>query len=651
MATYYVIPQVGGASDSNAGSKASPWLTLQKAANTMTAGDTLYAAGNWTYREQVTMATSGSSGSPLSFIGDITGEHTGYGGLVIITAHDSDDAVSTRASALNFNGKTLFEWKNCIFVGGTSFVIGNTAFASGTAYEGVVIENCVTVPTSSTYGVRVELNAGVTPTASGLKILRSTIHGGINLDWDSNGTAHVNLKILIDGCRIFSIGNLYGIIMTRTANGGAFSIGGVTITNNFIYGTNSYSIYATYFTNTTNVSYIFNNIVIGASVVAINFTLSSTGVLSAGNNVTSNVASAVSGANEHPGIKNRAAVLLGGLHDQHLYQAFGYSPYMPFEPMTTTGYTSPLIDTGHNDYAQTLDSYGNPRNMGRGTPVGNLYIMDGSDAAVTDPNNAWSNEANVVDVDASTYGSTNVTGSTSSNYIKAEGANAPASGGTIAKVQVRLANGINTGSPTGGCVVYTDGEAETLATLSVTPASSQEFSTWTDLSTPSGGWTWAKVQALEFRAYRTSASGTWRLYQIQIGVVTEQSAVDIGAVEARAQPVLDSTVYRLNTNSAKFPGAGYHNDLAEVVSGVAVKISRWVKWDANYAGTKPQMVISNIPGVDDITVTASGSADTWYELTTTFTPTASGAVLVKIKSNDASTNGNCWFADDSVTFP
>ena len=96
MATYYVIPQVGGASDSNAGSKASPWLTIGKAATTMVAGDTVYVAGDRTYRELVTPTNSGSSGSVISYIADLTGKHTGYGGSVIISAFDSNSAAPVR---------------------------------------------------------------------------------------------------------------------------------------------------------------------------------------------------------------------------------------------------------------------------------------------------------------------------------------------------------------------------------------------------------------------------------------------------------------------------------------------------------------------------------------------------------------------------
>jgi hypothetical protein len=56
-------------SDSNAGTQSAPWLTIQKAANTMVGGDTaIIQAGN--YAERVTVSRSGSSSAPIVFRAD-----------------------------------------------------------------------------------------------------------------------------------------------------------------------------------------------------------------------------------------------------------------------------------------------------------------------------------------------------------------------------------------------------------------------------------------------------------------------------------------------------------------------------------------------------------------------------------------------------
>ena len=89
MATYYV--GIGG-NDSNDGTSwSSRKLTLNGAEDIpVAAGDTVYV-GPGTYREMLTCDVSGSSGSPISYIGDYDGSHTdGVGGVVRITGSDND---------------------------------------------------------------------------------------------------------------------------------------------------------------------------------------------------------------------------------------------------------------------------------------------------------------------------------------------------------------------------------------------------------------------------------------------------------------------------------------------------------------------------------------------------------------------------------
>lgn len=61
--TYYVATN---GKDSNAGTQAAPWRTIQKAANVAAAGDTVYVRGG-TYHEKVIVKNSGAAGNYITF--------------------------------------------------------------------------------------------------------------------------------------------------------------------------------------------------------------------------------------------------------------------------------------------------------------------------------------------------------------------------------------------------------------------------------------------------------------------------------------------------------------------------------------------------------------------------------------------------------
>ncbi|VVB89784.1 Right handed beta helix region [uncultured archaeon] len=84
--TYYVATN---GNDGNSGSSSSPWRTIQHAADTVSAGATVYVMGG-TYNEKVTIKKSGSSGSYITFAAypgqtatiDGTGISLNYDGLI-----------------------------------------------------------------------------------------------------------------------------------------------------------------------------------------------------------------------------------------------------------------------------------------------------------------------------------------------------------------------------------------------------------------------------------------------------------------------------------------------------------------------------------------------------------------------------------------
>ena len=130
------------------------------------------------------------------------------------------------------------------------------------------------------------------------------------------------------------------------------------------------------------------------------------------------------------------------------------------------------------------------------------YYFDGSDATATDPGAVWTNDANAFDGLTSTSASVNTTGSTASNFLLAEGTNAPITGGAISQVLARVYATTTSGeiNPTMRAAIYTNALGELLGTPVKTGA--EGWGSYTALSTPSGGWTWQKVNDLEVKLYR-----------------------------------------------------------------------------------------------------------------------------------------------------
>jgi hypothetical protein len=135
---YYVAKN---GSNSNPGTEAQPWLTIQKAASTLVAGDTVYVKAG-TYREQVRPKNSGSAGNVITY--------AAYPGNTVII-----DGTGLRGGS-DFNG--LFEISGTPYnYGGGSgplnyitvdgFTIQNAKTSSGFATNGethyITVKNCI----------------------------------------------------------------------------------------------------------------------------------------------------------------------------------------------------------------------------------------------------------------------------------------------------------------------------------------------------------------------------------------------------------------------------------------------------------------------------------------------------------------------------
>ncbi len=177
------------------------------------------------------------------------------------------------------------------------------------------------------------------------------------------------------------------------------------------------------------------------------------------------------------------------------------------------GASSTTADTDMDDI--------NTRGLGPGPESlkGDKYYFDTSDAGPRDDEAVWTNAANYFDGSTSTFARTTTgSGGENLNELRGEGTNAPASGGTILRVFWRLFSKSDS-SDFSRSKIYTDGEGEELSERQLLAPATAAWSTWGEMNAPSGGWTWAKLQALEINTWPLSPAPIGLdLYRVEIFV-------------------------------------------------------------------------------------------------------------------------------------
>jgi hypothetical protein len=143
MATLYVGP---GGSDANNGlSWANRRLTLNGIEDKPVAAGNIVYVGPGVYRETLTVDVAGSSGNPITYIGDVTGEHTdGVGGIVRITGSNNDQSV-TRTNGINLPNARSFRTFRGFQLDGTSGAHINLQPSS----NNLIVEDCVFLPANT----------------------------------------------------------------------------------------------------------------------------------------------------------------------------------------------------------------------------------------------------------------------------------------------------------------------------------------------------------------------------------------------------------------------------------------------------------------------------------------------------------------------
>jgi len=370
MATYYVRKS---GSDSNGGTDpdTDAWLTIDKAANTVAAADNVYV-GAGVYRELVTLDTSGSSGSQITWIADVDGANTGDAGLVIVSAYADEESTASRAACFATQDRIFNTIRGFTLVGGTDACIdaGTTASAVNTG-EGVIIEDCAIFPghTDNEHGIWYDFGTSAEPTAAGLIVRRCVFSGsGVYLVASSSGpAADVDQKAVIENSLFVGNGEASDqwAAISMDLIGGAFFRGGVDITNCTIYGY-AIGINADQELSTADVSNI-RNCTFLYTLLAIELEGTNDGALTSDYNYFGNCAAPLTGvtagANDQQNTFDPG--LFGGLGDYTLYRFLGWSPFLPFEPirLQDDAYKHAFIGNANTGDAPADDLYGSPRPM------------------------------------------------------------------------------------------------------------------------------------------------------------------------------------------------------------------------------------------------------------------------------------------------
>jgi hypothetical protein len=233
--SYYVS---SSGNDSNPGTLAQPWLTIQKCLNTVKAGDTCIIMGG-TYTESLTIKTSGASGAPITIKrngSDIVTVNSGGSMTLQTSGHQSyyifDGLRFISSTATGEESPTLNFWNGWGY-DETTTGLGNTNITLKNCYiEGMVdffganntVENC-------------ELN-GRGVDATGIRAHFASSSGTIiknNIIHDYTGRA-VWINVIADNALIEG-NTVYNTYLGIDCDGAGRPVTNCRVLHNIVYGT------------------------------------------------------------------------------------------------------------------------------------------------------------------------------------------------------------------------------------------------------------------------------------------------------------------------------------------------------------------------------------------------------------------------------
>jgi hypothetical protein len=635
MATYY-IRKTG--SDAAAGTSAgAAWLTIGKAlgAAGIASGDTVYI-GAGVYREVVTVNMTSATAETF-IIGDVDGKFTGDAGEVQFTAYTTNDTTAPSGSAvLELNGRDFLTFKYILIIPGSGITIVATTATS----TDIKFIRCSFIAGFQGNGSHITHTTAAN-IAANWTIDSCLFIGGINttilFTLTRPATADFNYNIVIKNC-LFVAQQSYCIYLQSTG-ANTFNGGGVTISNCTCIGGYPFARTEVNVSTTIPGVNIYNCFSLGTGGFAsadtsgqivedYNFILGSSNPRT---NTTAGVHSISDGS--------IAPLIFTG----HEYYSVGAN-LMPFG-MPKPG--SPLLGFGNQASSPTVDILNAARPSG-------LQILSfgtataGGAKTLTDSGKTWGTNsfagATVKIISGTGSGQTKTIASNTATVLTVDG-NWKTNPSTDSVYEVYLRATSSSGTATAGSTTsLTDGNAAwgtnmwhgyTLE-IDTGTGSPQSLTVTTNTAT-----------VLSFAAATApDATSTYKLYR---GASENVINAGVGCYEYGQSAVKETTTVRTGSNALRISGAGYI-DFAVPVNATSTTITIYARYDSAYSGTLPSINIVNGTecGVANATATCVGAANTWEQLSLTFTPTAIGIITVRFISSTTTPTGNAFFDDWAI---
>lgn len=628
MTTYFV--RMTGSDSNNGLTAAAAFLTLGKAATIVAAGDTVWV-GAGVYRETLTISTSGTNGSPVTWTADVDGAQTGDAGEVRLNPVTPNDFTNVAPNTIVGGAKAYQTFNKFYFVvGATAGWIG----ASGASTTNWIFNDCAMAAVKNVSAIAFTVTVDQSLNWQFNRCLFFYANTPVALTVPTTNNADYDVDVVFQGCVAFS-----QIAMASLTGSGANAGKGYGIK---IYNCTAFGRLLTAGAghSTVNPSLCYNSVSLSGATVPLSANAAGmitedyncfVGVLT---NVTQGVHSSALGV-YGPGFHFGQEAIWGG----------ALRPFM-----------SPTLDSTYLSFgAQAGGLAVDVLNRNRPSGVSRVATgtaTSGGNKTLTDTGQAWGTNAwagfTVQLTGGTGSGQTKQIASNTGTVLTVDG-NWKTNPDSTSTYQIYWGDPSSTGKATSGTTT-------TLTDSNAGWGGSQWVGYTVSIDGGTGSGQTAVISsntttALTFPALGTApdSTSTYSIYKAT-GVTTQDYAA--GAYERHEIGQKETAITDAGSVGIRIMGAGSH-EFHIPVNAASTVVTVRVQYDtAHGTGSKPQaqLLANGEIGYTGETVTATGGAGAFETLTfAAFTPTAKGFVTLRLISRAAVSNGIAYFDTVTVT--